>query len=608
MTEGSLLDAGDGDNRPSVAADGHVSGSFAAEPIRRLAELLAEPDKALRRKRLAEAAANGAAAGGLRPTEAGVDAFVQTLERSSVMCQRGNLLWQRTELAISFNGGKDACVVLYLWLASVAAAAIIEGIPVAAALAGQTVIFFDSAGEFSAVRSFVTFVVQSLGLRMLTVEDSSFQRGMQDLVASGLRAVVMGQRRGDPWMENVDAFSPSTSGWPAFMRINPIIDWTYAHVWMILRSFGFPYCSLYDEGYTSLGSVTETGRNPELLRPDGSYAPAYMLKDESTERCGRKGKAKEEKIKPKAAPDTLVRASPSLRAFKSTGAEPSPRTAGVVVVGNEILSGKVHDCNAHYSCGELHSRGVVVKYIETIPDDVDVIARVVARMAERCDFVFTSGGLGPTHDDVTMMGVAEAFNEFLVEDVRFYEMLSSGNLRNSAASQSRGTGEPPAPAGCGGSSAGGSSSSTSAVAPSSLETAHRKMAQVPRTSRVEWLDDGNLWPLVSMRNVYIFAGMPAVFKIMFQRASKDGRFDNARRWVECSLWLDTDEEEVVDAIQDAVDEFPFVEIGSYPAVVRDGRRRLNVTIESFDGSSVAEAKARLLGALPHGVLVEATDS
>ena len=122
---------------------------------------------------------------------------------------------------------------------------------------------------------------------MITLQHQSFRLGMESLVANNVKAVVMGQRSADPWMAEVDAFTPSTDGWPAFMRINPILKWSYHHVWTFLRQLGFPYCELYDQGYTSLGSVRDTQPNPALRRPDGSFAPAYELQDGSLERDGR---------------------------------------------------------------------------------------------------------------------------------------------------------------------------------------------------------------------------------------------------------------------------------------------------------------------------------
>ena len=88
-------------------------------------------------------------------------------------------------------------------------------------------------------------------------------------------------------------------------------------------------------------------------------------------------------------------------------------TAGILVVGNEILSGKVVDTNSPYLCRELRALGVDVERIVTIPDVVEVIAEHVKVMSRDYDFLFTSGGIGPTHDDLTIEGVAAAFGRSL---------------------------------------------------------------------------------------------------------------------------------------------------------------------------------------------------
>ena len=84
-------------------------------------------------------------------------------------------------------------------------------------------------------------------------------------------------------------------------------------------------------------------------------------------------------------------------------------TAGILVSGNEILSGKVIDTNSPYLCRELRGLGVDVERIITIPDVIEVIAEQVKAMSQAYDYVFTSGGIGPTHDDLTIDGVAAAF-------------------------------------------------------------------------------------------------------------------------------------------------------------------------------------------------------
>eukprot|EP00440_Ansanella_granifera_P013439 gb/GFBE01014603.1/.p1 GENE.gb/GFBE01014603.1/~~gb/GFBE01014603.1/.p1 ORF type:complete len:284 (+),score=45.40 gb/GFBE01014603.1/:1-852(+) len=265
-------------SQDSLPEDSCAVGSFGSPALQKLVSVLREKDEEAQRQLLRD----------LGVTD---ETFVPVLRRSCMLCRRGAQLYPRSqELAVSFNGGKDACVVLYLWLASIAAMATAEEAEAEDNEPRcQQVIFFDSPDEFDSVRTFVKWVVRELGLKMVVVEAKSFRRGMEDLVAGGLRSVVMGQRRGDPWMDRVDAFSPSDDGWPAFMRINPIIDWSYSHIWAFLRVFELPYCHLYDEGYTSLGSVDSTRKNPALLRPDGSYAPAYEMTDGSLERAGRSG-------------------------------------------------------------------------------------------------------------------------------------------------------------------------------------------------------------------------------------------------------------------------------------------------------------------------------
>ena len=99
------------------------------------------------------------------------------------------------------------------------------------------------------------------------------------------------------------------------------------------------------------------------------------------------------------------------------------RTAGIILIGNELLSGKVVDANAAYLCRELRALGVDVRRIVVIPDEVDQIAAEVAQFSGRFDVVFTSGGVGPTHDDVTIEGVARAFGVPVVRDARMVEVI-----------------------------------------------------------------------------------------------------------------------------------------------------------------------------------------
>jgi len=196
----------------------------------------------------------------------------------------------------SYNGGKDAVVVLHLLRAAVSAA---EG---DAALLPRLV-YFDATDDFDEMRTFVKSSFDDIAgpdNREFVVETIKTEVGFVDgLVELCERAkprplgFVLGTRAGDPNCGNQQRFEPSSNWMPPFMRVNPILDWTYGDVWKFLRMFGIPYCALYDDGYTSLGTQATTRPNPELRLADGGYRPAYELEDWSMERAGRTSKAKD---------------------------------------------------------------------------------------------------------------------------------------------------------------------------------------------------------------------------------------------------------------------------------------------------------------------------
>ena len=92
-------------------------------------------------------------------------------------------------------------------------------------------------------------------------------------------------------------------------------------------------------------------------------------------------------------------------------AAPPSSTVGIIVVGDEILKGQTQDTNTFFLASRLHRLGLRVRRVSVIPDDVDVIADEVRAFSGRYGVVVTSGGIGPTHDDVTFEGVARAFGE-----------------------------------------------------------------------------------------------------------------------------------------------------------------------------------------------------
>src|SRR5438034_1268018 len=151
-----------------------------------------------------------------------------------------------------------------------------------------------------------------------------------------------------------------------------------------------------------------------------------------------------------------------------------PKTAGIILIGNEILSGKIADVNAAYLCRELRQLGVDVRRISVVPDEVELIAREVVAQSRDFDVVFTSGGVGPTHDDVTIEGVARAMGVPVVRHPELVALLER-YYRDK------------------------------------VTDAALRMAEIPEGAELI-TGNGLRFPNVAMRNVYVLPGVPEIFR------------------------------------------------------------------------------------------------
>jgi len=209
-------------------------------------------------------------------------------------------------VALSFNGGKDCTVLLYLIITALIS---VYGTP--DRIQEVLIIYFEQGTEFPDVLSFMEEVKKRFHLKIEDLK-GNYKEGLLRVLKDfpKIKSIFMGQRRIDPGMSDLPEKAPSSEGWPPFLRVNPILDWTYKEIWAFLREYNLPYCSLYDKGYTSLGCKTETQRNPKLkihsTDPDTDsdrYLPAYMLQDDQEERCGRLSKTpKDEAKSPPSSP------------------------------------------------------------------------------------------------------------------------------------------------------------------------------------------------------------------------------------------------------------------------------------------------------------------
>ncbi|GLT25726.1 hypothetical protein SLA2020_008360 [Shorea laevis] len=335
--------------------------------------------------------------------------------------QRALALYSTEEVAFSFNGGKDSTVLLHLLRAgyflhkgehSCANGSLMD-FPI-------RTIYFESPSAFPEINSFTYDTATTYGLQMDIIH-TDFKSGLETLLkAKPIRAIFLGVRIGDPTAVGQEQFSPSSPGWPPFMRVNPILDWSYRDVWAFLLTCKVQYCSLYDQGYTSIGSIHDTVPNALLSISNSSgskenFKPAYLLSDGRFERAGRVKKVS-------ASAGRLFPANENGMANVDS-AQNRLLTASIIAVGDEILFGTVKEQLEHSLCKKLHSIGWSVSKIAVVQNDIDSVAEEVEQRKSTNDMVFLYGGVGPLHSDVTLAGVAKAFGVRLAPDEEFEEYL-----------------------------------------------------------------------------------------------------------------------------------------------------------------------------------------
>ncbi|CZR63448.1 related to FAD1-flavin adenine dinucleotide (FAD) synthetase [Phialocephala subalpina] len=195
------------------------------------------------------------------------------------------------EISLSYNGGKDCLVLLILLLCSLA------NHKKGALPKALHTVYIVSKHPFAEVGAFVDESVSTYKLDLVRYAmpmKEAFRKYLDE--HKKIKAILVGTRRTDPHGENLTHFDPTDSGWPAFMRVHPVIDWHYAEIWAFIRHLEIPYCPLYDQGYTSLGGTTDTHPNP-ALKAEGkdedkksshqTFKPAYELMEDNAERLGR---------------------------------------------------------------------------------------------------------------------------------------------------------------------------------------------------------------------------------------------------------------------------------------------------------------------------------
>jgi molybdenum cofactor synthesis domain-containing protein len=236
-------------------------------------------------------------------------------------------------------------------------------------------------------------------------------------------------------------------------------------------------------------------------------------------------------------------------------------TAAIVLIGNELLSGKIRDENAAYLIDRLRRLGVQLVRVTMVPDEPDAIIDEIRRVQPMVDHVFTSGGVGPTHDDITLQTIAAAFDVALVRNARLEGLLTKHFGER-------------------------------------LRPGHLRMADIPEGSVLLWDTGPMRWPVYTFRNIYILPGVPEIFRSKFDAIAP--RFADGAFYLR-SVYLQADEGQIAQTLADVEQKFG-VQIGSYPRLGH-AEYKVRVTIEAREPAPVDAAVEALLTALPDAQVV-----
>lgn len=238
-------------------------------------------------------------------------------------------------------------------------------------------------------------------------------------------------------------------------------------------------------------------------------------------------------------------------------------SAAFLAIGNELLGGKVAEANLYPLAKTLRALGIELRTAEILLDDVPTLAKAVARLAAAHGVLVTSGGVGPTHDDVTMQAVASAFGRRVVRDPELVELV-----RKTFGDKTT--------------------------------EAHLRFADVPEGALLRAAPDV-AWPTPVLENVWILPGVPEVFRMKL--ATLRAWVTGPRPFVTRALLLMQEEVELKDTLDSVVARHVAVSIGSYPALFNP-RYRTRVTFDGTDSEAVSAALEDLRERLPPSSIVE----
>ena len=228
----------------------------------------------------------------------------------------------------------------------------------------------------------------------------------------------------------------------------------------------------------------------------------------------------------------------------------SLRTSGIIIIGNEILSGRTQDLNSRYLAQRLLTIGIIVNEVRIIPDIKDQIIDTVNELRNKYTFVFTSGGIGPTHDDITAECIASAFDVDLPINKKAKLLLKNYYLEQNIK----------------------------------LNSSRLRMARVPKGA-VMIPNPISVAPGFQLKNVFVLAGVPNIFQAMVENIIQNLEVEISIKYK--TIIINKAEGDIAEKLSVIASSYPNVSIGSYP-FEKGLIKGTNIVISHHDEKTIKE--------------------
>ena len=221
-------------------------------------------------------------------------------------------------------------------------------------------------------------------------------------------------------------------------------------------------------------------------------------------------------------------------------------SAAIVIIGNEILSGRTQDINVSFLAKWLNDLGVSVEEVRIIEDKEESIVKTIKEVKNNFKYVFTTGGIGPTHDDITSKSIAEAFNLSCGYHKEAYDILEKY------------------------------------YKPGEFNEGRKKMAKIPHQAELIYNPSSGA-PGFIVRNVFCLPGVPSILKSMVEGLKN--KIIGGKKILSKAISVNTFESEIAKSLEDVQNKFKDIEIGSYP-FLRLGKIGVSIVMRSTEKNQI----------------------